>query len=303
MSVPDYQSLMLPVLKVAAEGEINTKACIERLADNLGLSEDECSEMLPSGRQTLFSNRVHWAKTYLAKAGLLKITRRAHFTITERGRKVLSQRPDRIDNSALAQFPEFQEFRQRSQPATPKKAIREQDEVTTPTERIEAAHEEILKELRSEVLERVLEASAPFFERLIVDLLVQMGYGGSRADAGRAIGRSGDGGIDGIIKEDPLGLEIVYIQGKRYQPSNGIGRPEVQAFAGSLVGVGANKGVFVTTSSFSRQAREYADRIPQRLILIDGEELARLLIEHNVRIRTSHTVEIKRVDEDRFAED
>lgn len=305
MAIPDYQSLMLPVLRFAAEGETNITECIESLASELGLTDDELSELLPSGKQTVFSNRVHWAKTYMAKAGLVEITRRAHFRITERGREVLAGNPSRVDNTTLAQFPEFVQWRERSQAGVRRKRVvtvtaETRAEEITPTERIEAAYQETLEEVRSEILERVLKLSPSFFEKLIVDLLVAMGYGGSRADAGKAIGKSGDAGIDGIIKEDPLGLEIVYIQAKRYQPDTSVGRPEVQAFSGSLDGVGATKGVFVATSSFSSGARDFAERIAKRIILIDGEELARLLIQHNVGVRLSNTFEIKKIDEDYF---
>ncbi len=305
--IPDYQSLMLPVLHVAVRGETGIAHCIEHLASDLGLTEEELLEMLPSGKQTIFSNRVHWAKTYLAKARLLEVTRRAHFKITDRGRKVIASHPERVDNTVLMQFAEFREWREKS--ATGRRSSPKGDAKETPAddvaplERMETAHQEVEDEIRAEILDRVLKASPSFFEQLIVDLLVTMGYGGSRAGAGRAIGRSGDGGIDGIINEDPLGLDIVYVQAKRYQKSNRVQRPEVQGFSGSLDGVGATKGVFVTTSGFSDGAREFAERISKRIILIDGDDLTRLLIKYNVGVRTSHAFEIKRVDEDYFVDE
>lgn len=309
MPVPDYQTLMLPVLKMFAGGsELRITDCIEQLATQLSLTEEEQNELLPSGKQTVFTNRVHWARTYMGKAGLLAATRRAHFRITERGRQVLREHPNRIDNSVLEQFPEYVEWRNRSlagrtrEKPDRRKTIPESDGRTL-TERIESAFSEVQAELRTELLDRVLELKPSMFERLIVDLLVAMGYGGSRADAGRAIGQSGDGGIDGIIKEDPLGLDIVYIQAKRYQPGSNVGRPDVQAFSGSLDGVGATRGVFVTTSTFSSQAREYAGQIAKRLILIDGEELSNLLIHHNVGVRTSEAYEVKKIDEDFFSQE
>ena len=308
MPIPDYQTLMLPVLKTAANGETNVTDCVGQLGPALGLSEADLSEMLPSGQQTVFSNRIHWARTYMAKAGLVRATRRGFFEATPRGREVLAENPTRIDNTVLARFPEFVEWRDRSRaiaPRQPNSAATQPPTATdsTPTERIEVAYQEIQDDLQSELLDRVLRLTPALFERLIVDLLVAMGYGGNRADAGRAIGGAGDGGIDGIIKGDPLGLEIVYLQAKRYQRDNSVGRPEVQAFAGSLDGVRATKGVFVTTSTFSSQAREFVDRIAKKIILIDGEELSRLLIEHNVGVRTSNTYQLKKVDEDFFSDE
>ncbi len=312
MPLPDYQTLMLPVLQIASNGEVGARESIEQLADQFGLSDDERDQLMSSGRQTLFANRVHWAITYLAHAGLIRRPRRAHFEITERGREVLRRGVLQVDNALLAEFDEFNDWIKRRQTGKPARSPKEQgaeegkgtEEVRgasqTPEERIEADYQELASTLREELIERVLSASPKFFEQLIVDLLVAMGYGGSRKDAGQALGRSGDEGVDGIINEDPLGLDVVYVQAKRYQPGNTIGRPAVQAFAGSLDGIGATKGVFVTTSTFSTEAREYAGRIAKRIILIDGEELAKLLFQHSVGVRTSAMYEIKRVDEDYF---
>ncbi len=268
---------------------------------------------MPSGRgnQTLFNNRVHWAITYLAHAGLLVRPRRAHFETTARGREVLSRNLSHIDNGVLAEFDEFRNWLARSkkteeQSGRPSLSSASStpgvgpEASVTPLERIEADHEEITTALKDDLLQRVLSGTPAFFEKLIVQLLVAMGYGGSFADASRAIGRSGDEGVDGIIKEDSLGLDIVYLQAKKYQPGNTVGRPAVQAFAGSLEGFGATKGVFVTTSEFSREAKEYVGKISKRIILIDGEELANLMVRHNVGVRVEAVYEIKRIDEDMF---
>jgi restriction system protein len=232
MALPDYQSLMLPVLSAAAEGEVRIGDLIDRLADQLKLTPEQRAELLQSGRQTVFANRVHWAKTYLAQAALVEITRRGYFRITPRGREVLDTRPSQIDNSFLAQFPEFQQFKERARASQSKrgepdeqsplgtsKALQEQ----TPDEVMRAAHKQIEAALAQELLDRVHAAPPDFFERLIVNLLVSMGYGGSAADAGRAIGRAGDDGVDGVIYQDALGLDRVYIQAKRYATGNTIG--------------------------------------------------------------------------------
>jgi len=310
MPIPDYQTLMLPVLRLAADGEISQSQCVKKLADEFELSEQERTEMLPSGRQGLLYNRIQWSRSYMKGAGLIETTRRAHFKITDRGRQVLAAHPDRVDKTVLAQFPEYVAWRRKSARPRPRGQADQQPTdadghgeqepalLATPLEQIEGAYLEVLGELRSEVLERVLKGTPAFFERLVVDLLVNMGYGGSRADAGRAIGQTGDGGIDGIIDEDKLGLDVIYVQAKRYDPDNTVGSAALREFVGSLVGQGANKGVFVTTSSFSKQAKAFAER--RRIILIDGDELSRLLVEHDVGVRSEQTFELKRVDEDYF---
>ena len=310
MPIPDYQTLMHPVLRLAADadGEISISQCLDGVADLLGISEEDRKELLPTGRQAVFYNRIQWAKTYLRHAGVIEAPRRGHLRITAR-LEVVAAHPDRVDNTVLSQFPEFVEWRQRSAQGQRRAAGEEAQEQAqaapdeTPVERMENAYQEVLGELKGEMLNRILLCSPTFFETLIVDLLVSMGYGGSRAEAGKAVGRTGDEGIDGIIKEDTLGLEIVYIQAKRYQPGNTVGRPAVQAFAGSLEGAGATKGIFVTTSNFSRDAHNYVERIAKRIILIDGEELSRLLIEHGVGVRQIQVFELNRVDEDYFTEE
>jgi restriction system protein len=242
--------------------------------------------LLPSGKQTVINSRIHWAKTYMAQAKLLEITRRAHFRITERGRQVLQQNPSRIDNQLLDQFPEFQEFKLRSreaepQPATPPAPGTEPpNKFATPDEVLRTTVADLDVVLASELLDRILAAPPAFFENVIVDLLITMGYGGSRAEAGRAIGRSGDGGIDGVIDQDPLGLDRIYLQAKRYKSDAAISEPEIRAFSGSLGAAKADKGVFVTTSYFTKPAREFAERHPFKMVLIDGKQLTALMIQH-----------------------
>lgn len=308
MAIPDYQTLMLPVLRLAAGGETDIRHCTEAIAKDFGLSPEDLQLLLPSGKQTVFSNRTHWAKTYLVKAGLLRMTTRGRFVATQRGIDVLAETPSRIDNALLDRFAEFQAFRGRSsaksgngesKPSGPVSAV----EQSTPEERIESAYAEISAELRGLLLDRIVAAPPAFFEALIIDLMIAMGYGGSAPEAGQRLGRSGDGGVDGLINEDVLGLDSIYLQAKRYAPGNAIGVEKVREFAGSLVERGANKGVFVTTSHFAQGAVAYADRIPQRLILIDGETLTRLMLRHNVGVRTTQVIELKKLDLDYFNED
>lgn len=295
---------MVPVLRQASAGEVRIGQVIENLADELKLSEAEKAELLPSGRQATFANRVHWARTFLMKAGLLESTRRAHFKITERGKQVLLQDPKRIDIRFLSQFDEFRRFREQSatqrDTGTVAEDITQVGEVATPDETMRAAHKQIETTLAQELLERIKAAPAAFFEKLIVNLLLAMGYGGSRADAGRALGRSGDDGVDGVIDQDALGLDRVYIQAKRYQASNNVGAAAIRDFFGSLDRHKAAKGLFVTTSAFSASARETADFLSKRIVLIDGAQLAALMIRHNVGCRVEDTLEIKKIDEDFF---
>ena len=302
MTIPDYQSIMLPLLELAADGnEHSLREAIESLSNQLGLTAKERRELLPSGRQPTFDNRVGWARTYMKKAGLLESTRRGYFRITKRGLDVLDKQPAQIDNAYLRQFPEFVEFQ------TPKKKEEEEesrpklDDRTTPEEEIESAYQKLRDDLSTELLEMVKGSSAAFFEQLVVDLLVAMGYGGTRKDAGQAIGRSGDGGIDGIIKEDRLGLDIVYLQAKKWE--NTVGRPEIQKFAGALQGQRARRGVFITTSTFTTGAREYVSRIDSKIVLIDGETLAQLMLDFDLGVTTVATYRLKRVDSDYFTGD
>jgi len=304
--IPDYQSLMLPLLRLTSDGlEHKYRDIIESLADEFQLTEEERKELLASGTQAVFDNRVGWAKTYLKKAGLLDSQKRATFVITDLGRQTLAQRPDRIDAKYLRQFPAFLEFvnaaRNGSEPEeeTTSIAINEQ----TPEEALDKAHQRIRKSLAAELLNKVLELSPTFFERLVVELLVKMGYGGSIKDAGKAIGKSGDEGIDGTIKEDKLGLDIIYIQAKRWKPGNVVGRPELHKFVGALAGQGAKKGVFITTSNFTKEALDYAPKNETKIVLIDGDQLAQLMIDYNIGCATQEIYELKKIDSDYFGEE
>jgi restriction system protein len=306
MTIPDYQSLMLPVLRIAALGETKVPDAAERIADELGLTQAERDEILPSGRQRILHNRIHWAKFYMTKAGLIDSPARGRFVASAEGRKLLAGNPQAIDVDTLRAFPAFVQFyeasRAETSPDTPMSPTAP-EATATPEEQIDAAQSVLHAALKADLLQRILAQSPTFFERAIVDLLVAMGYGGSHEDAARRIGKSGDGGIDGVIDEDRLGLDRIYVQAKRYAAHVGVGRPEVQSFVGSLVGFGASKGVFVTTSSFSAPATDFVRHLPQRVILIDGDRLADLMIEHGVGVRVARTVEVKRLDEDFFVEE
>lgn len=295
---------MLPLLNYASDGhEKNIREAITTLSDQFKLSDVERQQLVPSGKQNLIDNRVHWARTFLAKAGAIRKTRRAHFEITDRGRQLLATHPSRIDVKTLRQFPEFRDFQSSKNSGDElQPASSETSDVVpvTPEEAISRAEKDINRDLGAQLIERIGEMTPSFFEQLVIDLIVAMGYGGSREIVAQRIGKSGDEGIDGVVNEDPLGLDIVYIQAKRYKAENVIGRERIQQFSGALVGQGATKGVFVTTSSFSRGAIEYAHRVPQRIILIDGNELANLMIRYGVGVRTERTVQIKRLDADYF---
>jgi restriction system protein len=309
MAVPDYQTLMLPVLRFVASAqpsEVSAREIMDAVARELKLTDDDLNQLIPSGRQTTFANRVHWATTYMRKAGLLEAPRRAHLRITNRGLEVLSRKPDRVDNTILKQFPEFVTFQssKANRAWTTRESNANEDSTTskqTPLENLEAGYLRLRNELADELLERLKKSSPQFFERTVVELLVQMGYGGSRLDAARAIGRAHDGGIDGIIKEDKLGLDVIYVQAKRWQDT--VGRPQIQQFAGALAGLGASKGIFITTSAFSDEARAFVSRLGQKIVLLDGEELADLMIDHGVGVTTAAVYEVKRVDSDFFVEE
>lgn len=304
MAIPDYQSLMLPLLALAADGqEHSIREAREHLAASLGLTADEREELLPSGRQPVFDNRVAWAKTYLQQAGLLAAPRRAHFQITDRGRQVLAKKPAAIDIKLLDRFPEFVEFRTSGKKNGDGAAAAgaESCATATPEEMLESAHQQIRSDLAADLLKRIKAAPPAFFERLVVELLVRMGYGGSRKEAGKALGRSGDEGIDGIINEDRLGLDTIYLQVKRWDGT--VGRPEIQKFVGALHGKRARKGVFITTSGYSGEAREYVANIDPKVVLINGPELAELMIDFGLGVTTTASYEIKRVDSDYFGEE
>lgn len=307
MPIPDYQSLMLPVLQIAAEGETKVAIVADIIADDLGMTPEERETMLPSGKQRLLHNRIHWAKFYMSKAGLIDTPKRGFFIASDSGRKLLASSPQRIDNETLKNIPEFLAFYRSNGSHAPTnenlltKAATDAD--TTPEEQVDAAQAVLNKILRADILERILANTPTFFERVIVDLLVGMGYGGSHENAALRLGRSGDSGIDGVVDEDRLGLDRIYVQAKRYASHITVQRPDIQAFVGSLVGYGATKGVFVTTSKYSSGAKDYANQIPQRVILIDGNRLTELMIEHDVGVRTSRTISLKRIDENFFAEE
>ena len=310
MAIPDYQTLMLPVLKVASDGqEHRIGDVVNQLARDFGLTEEEKQEILPSGKQATFANRVGWAKTYLVQAGLLEATRRAHFKITDRGRKSLAERPPRIDVEYLSQFAEFLQFKERGRlPGTEASASGGETppvplQSETPDELLRSTVKQIETALRKELIDRILAAPPPFFESLIVALLLAMGYGGSREEAGKIVGRSGDGGIDGVIDQDALGLDRVYVQAKRYVAQNAVSEPEIRAFSGSLGAAKADKGVFVTTSYFTQPAQNFAERHPFKIVLIDGERLTALMIRHNVGVRIDETLYLKKIDEDFFSDE
>ena len=301
MPVPDYQSLMLPVLQAVSDGKVHSTSDIYAgVATAEGLSEDDLAELVPSGSQTTFVNRATWAVVYLTKAGLLKRPKRAHYEITERGREAIASGLDRITVKYLGQYPEFVAFKKLTHPkkASAGTGGSTDDSDLTPSDMIEAGYETLRAELGLLLIEQVMACSPAFFERLVVDLLVAMGYGGSRADAGKAVGKSGDGGIDGIIKEDRLGLDAVYIQAKRWE--NVVGSDRVMAFADSLEGVKASKGVIITTSHFSPAAYAYVEKIGKRIVLIDGPRLAELMMDHGIGVTEEATYSVKKLDGDYF---
>lgn len=305
MAIPDFQTLMRPVLEyVSGADERKLKAIYEAMTEHFELSAEEQREMIPSGRVTLMRNRTAWAVTHLKKAGLLEAPARATYRATVRGRAFLDDAPARVTLRDLMQFQEFRDFRNQSnddkKPSQPAREDSQESE-QTPDEALEAAWKQIRAELESELLDQVMQMSPGRFEQLVVEVLVAMGYGGQHADAARTIGQSGDGGIDGIIDEDPLGLETIYLQAKRWDGV--VGRPEIQKFAGALQGRRARKGVFITTSSFSREAVDYAGRIENRIVLVDGRRLAQLMADHDVGVSTRYSYPVKQVDSDFFAED
>jgi restriction system protein len=302
MTIPDYQTIMLPLLQhIKDKKEYSLREIVDELAAHFKLTTEERNELLPSGTQSLFYNRVGWARTYLSKAGLLKSERRGYFSITNKGLELLKQNPIDINNNLLENYPEFNNFISSSKIKTPK-----QDEVKeniaqlkTPEEILENAYQNLNKELASELLKQIKDSPSSLFEQIVVDLLVKMGYGGNRKDAGEAIGKPGDEGIDGIIKEDKLGLESIYIQAKRWNDTK-ISRPEIQKFVGALQGQKARKGIFFTTSSFSKEAYDYVSRIETKIVLIDGNLLADLMIANNVGVSLLANYEVKKIDTDYF---
>ena len=301
--IPDYQSIMSPLLDLAGDNEIHrVRDAVDLLAQQFSLTDEEKREVIPSGRVSRFHNNVMWARTYLKKAGLLEDPKRGEFRITERGRQVLAGGHGSVGVKFLERFDEFRKFktaRRAPRPDAPATNVDLPEE--TPEDALQAAYQTLRDSVAGDLLDQIRRSSPAFFERLVVDVLVAMGYGGSRREAGEAIGQAGDEGIDGIIKEDGLGLDIIYLQAKRWK--NTVGRPEVQQFAGALHGKRARKGVFITTSSFSREARDYVDKIDTKVILIAGTRLAELMIDYGVGVTTDATYEVKRLDADYFGDE
>jgi restriction system protein len=293
---------MLPVLREVSDGrEHSFPGIVDALAAEFRLSESERRELLPSGGQFVFNNRVGWARTYMKKAGLLSAPKRGVVQITDRGLSVLrSNKP--VNNKTLRGFPEFVEFQSKSADAKESAETTAAAEQLDPRENIEESYQRIRKQLSAELLKQIKECSPQFFERLVLDLLLKMGYGGSRRDLGEVVGKSGDGGVDVEIKEDKLGLDTVYIQAKRWSDGQ-VGSKEIQSFVGALHGKKARKGVFITTSGFSKPAHGYARDIQDKVILIDGPKLADLMIEHGVGVSTDVSYDIKKIDSDYFTED
>jgi restriction system protein len=299
--IPDFQTLMRPVLQSASEGEVRISTVVDKLALEFNLTEEEKNEMLPSGRQARFANRVHWAKAYLKQAALVKLTKHAFFEITDRGREVLLTN-ETINISFLEKYEEFQKFRSQSKGEESLDELKNSSlEIpNTPDEVLRAAHKKINDTLSSELLDRIRDASPAFFENLIVQLLLSMGYGGTSEDAGRALGKSGDGGIDGVIDQDPLGVDQIYMQAKKYADGNNIGAGAIRDFFGALSLKKAQKGIFVTTSNFSASAVQTAKDLGSRIVLIDGLQLAKLCIRYNIGCRDEEILHIKKIDEDFF---
>ena len=300
--IPDYQTLMRPVLECASAGEVRISDVVEQLANKFGLTAEERAALLPSGKQTTFANRVHWAKSYLKQAGLVEITRRGQFKITDRGRTALADKTANINSSYLEQFEDFQNFRGRvhdGETDTPK-TTDVPEPSSTPDEALRRAHSAITSALSADLLDRVQKAPPAFFERLIVDLLLAMGYGGTSEEAGRALGQSGDDGVDGVIDQDPLGVDQIYVQAKRYSEGNNIGAGAMRDFFGALSLKKAQKGIFVTTSAFSPAAVQTARDLGSRIVLIDGLQLAKLMIRYNVGCRDEEVLHLKKIDEDFF---
>ncbi len=304
MPLPTFQELMLPLLKTISDrNDYKLKVIKDELANMYNLNSEERNMLLPSGRGKLFGNRVEWAKFYLLKAGLISSPRRGYIKITNNGLNALNQNPQIIDRAFLSQFEEFREFQE--QIGESRNNIQEVGEKElpsiTPEEAFEDAYKNIKQELAQNLLDLVKSNSPEFFEKLVIDLLIGMGYGGSREDAGRRLGRSHDGGIDGVINEDILGLDVIYIQAKRWE--NTVGRPIVQRFVGALSGQHANKGIIITTSKFSREAEDYVKNLEQKVALINGIKLAEYMIDNNIGVSPLYNYEIKNIDSDYFDEE
>lgn len=305
MAIPDYETLMLPLLHLAADAkgqEVPLPGAVGKLADQFNLTDEERQELLPSGSTFKLSSRVSWARTYLQKAGLLEPTRRGHFRITDRGWSILKSKPNHIDGELLSQFEEFREFQGKKRDRRTEQTIDSSVSAETPIESLGTQYERLREALAADLLERVKKCSPQFFERLVILLLVRMGYGGSLKDAGQAIGKTKDGGIDGVIREDKLGLASIYVQAKRWTDKP-VGSPDIDQFAGALSKRKATKGIFITTSTYTRDALASIKEYSSRIVLIDGMQLAGYLIDHGVGVSVMSTYEIKKIDSDFFEED
>ncbi|OKH13446.1 restriction endonuclease [[Limnothrix rosea] IAM M-220] len=301
MAIPDYQTLMLPLLQYLGDGnEHSLRETIEYLAEKFELNSTEKQELLPSGKQPRFDNRVGWSGTHLKKSGLVRYPRRGYYQITQKGIQVLKEKPNKITSKFLRKFPEYLEFVAPESSHTISKSHQVNDVANTPEEILEEGFRQIQQELATDILDRVKSCSPEFFENLVIDVLLAMGYGGSRKEAGQVVGKSGDGGIDGIIKEDRLGLDVIYIQAKRWDGN--VGRPEIQKFVGALQGQRARKGIFITTSNFTKEAIDYSQTIDSKIILINGKTLVQLMIDSDVGLYTAEVYKIKKIDSDYFLE-
>ena len=301
--IPDFQTLMLPVLTAGANGEISTRDVILKLADDFELTKDEREYVLPSGKIRRFDNRVSWAKSYLKQAGLVKYTKRGFYAATDEGLKILTQNLDRIDNKFLLQFDSFQEFRARKSSrsnGTDDDHSFDDDTDQTPDEVLRAAHSQINASLAADLLDRVRTSSPEFFEGLIIELLLAMGYGGPSEEAGRRLGQSGDNGVDGVIDQDPLGVDQIYVQAKRYAEGTNISASDIRDFYGALSLKRAQKGIFFTTSKFSPSAAETAQGLGIRIVLINGMQLSKLMIQYNIGCRIEETLYLKNLDDEFF---
>ncbi len=307
MALPDFQSLMLPTLEALDDGkEAGTAVIRERVAASEKIPSEELGELLPSGRQTKFSNRIAWALSHMLRAGLVTRIRRGVYLLTTEGEQLLDTDPNRVDLKVLRTYSAYIDWKKdaRSGPETPDdEQTTSEPPMETPEEALDRAVGELRESIESEVMDRVLNAKPKFLERVVVDLLIAMGYGAGDAAMGQVTGGSGDGGIDGKIREDALGLDEVYVQAKRHAPGNSVGEHDLRSFAGAIDMAGTNKGVFVTTSKFTRAATEFVKLSPKRIVLIDGRRLARLMVEHNIGVRVRRRLQIKRMDEDYFGQE
>ena len=300
--IPDYESIMLPLLNLLSDNEVHTlNECHNKLAIHFNLTDEEIRQLLPSGKQPTFRNRLGWARTYMQKAGLVESPKRANYKITDRGLIILSKNLNKIDGSVLKEFPEFIDFQSIKKQSVIPISNTNLTQKDSPEEEIEYAYEKLKNDTGTELLNTIKSCSPDFFERLVIDLLISMGYGGSRKDAGEAMGKSGDGGIDGIIKEDKLGLDLIYLQAKRWE--NTVPIKEIRDFTGALASKKARKGIFITTSNFPKSAKEFITQVDYKIILIDGELLTELMFEYNLGVTVENTYTVKSIDSDYFVED